>query len=93
MADEIVLSTPKILMKDATRVVIDSFTFTEEAIDLYLSWYDTDGTQIKQEHVSLRGVDYAPVFGYVIKATDVGKTIGQGLKQLIRSKLIALKSL
>jgi hypothetical protein len=90
MPDEIILLSPRELLKSATKVKLDSLVITDTGIDVYLSWFDTNGNLVKSEHFPIRDEDYTDIVTAPIVAGDVGKAIGVKLRSLIRAKLISM---
>jgi len=89
--DELILTAPKEVVPFAERIVVNYYQIVPNSPPYMLvnfDWKDTSGMIIKSGvQIVLSGQDFTDVFGFLIRAQDVGTPIGQGLKQLVWNKL------
>jgi len=89
--DELILTAPKEVVPLAERININYYQIVPNNPAYMLvnfDWKDTSGMIIKSGvQIVLSGQDFTDVFGFIIRAQDVGTPIGPGLKQLVWNKL------
>ena len=85
------LVAPKEVTPQATGGVILSYSIVpgnQPQFVINFRWTDATGEEIGlPQSITWVGQDFTDIFGFVIRAQDVGKTIGAGLRTLIHSKI------
>ncbi len=84
--DEIILGTPKMLLRPATIAGIDVDEINDSRIEYTIKWKDGNG-EIYSQHFDLQGSDYNDVILDNVVSGDVGKKIGARLRARIIAKI------